>query len=175
MRMRACDRNPPVTASPCQPPFARGPVEKTGGSSEKSPLAKGGRATKWRGDSMRRKHNPKLTGRAKELRKNMTPEERKLWYDYLRTYPIRFLRQKIIDGYIVDFYCTSAKIAVELDGSQHNSAEGREYDAVRDKILNAWDIQVLRVPNRVIHDEFEAVCRQIDHTVKHRLEISDRK
>ena len=149
--------------------------KKLGSRLRKAPLAKGGRATKWRGDFMRRKHNPKLTGRAKELRKNMTPEERKLWYDYLRTYPIRFLRQKIIDGYIVDFYCASAKIAVELDGSQHHSAEGREYDAVRDKILNAWDIQVLRVPNRVIHDEFEAVCRQIDHTVKHRLEISDRK
>ena len=69
--------------------------------------------------NMDRKHNPALTSNARTLRKNMTKEERHLWYDFLRGYPIRFLRQKVIDRYIVDFYCHDARLVVELDGSQH--------------------------------------------------------
>ncbi len=65
---------------------------------------------------MKYKHNPDLTDSAKILRKGMTKEERRLWYDFLRSYPVRFLRQKIIDNYIVDFYCASAKLIIELDG-----------------------------------------------------------
>ncbi len=72
---------------------------------------------------MDRKHNPKLTKNAKALRKNMTKEERHLWYDFLRSYPVRFLRQKVIDNYIVDFYCHDAQLIIELDGSQHYSIE----------------------------------------------------
>ena len=68
---------------------------------------------------MRFKHVPRLTPRARELRKNMTPEERHLWYDFLRTYPVRFLRQKVVGEYILDFYCASVKLAVEVDGTQH--------------------------------------------------------
>ena len=66
-----------------------------------------------------RKHNTKLTTNARTLRKHMTKEERHLWYDFLRKYPVRFLRQKVIDNYIVDFYCHDARIIIELDGSQH--------------------------------------------------------
>ena len=68
---------------------------------------------------MDRKHNKKLLPFAKELRKHMTKEEKHLWYDFLRTYPLRFMRQKTIGRYIVDFYCAEAKIVIELDGSQH--------------------------------------------------------
>ena len=68
---------------------------------------------------MIRKHNPNLVGNAKALRRKMTAEERHLWYDFLRTYPIRFLRQKVLGSYIVDFYCAKARIIIELDGSQH--------------------------------------------------------
>ena len=84
----------------------------------------------------------------------MTPEERHLWYDFLKDYPVRFLRQKVIDGYIVDFYCASAKIAIELDGSQHYTQAGVEYDEERDKLLQAWGIEVIRFPNGAVRDQF---------------------
>ena len=73
---------------------------------------------------MQRKHNPKLSANARVLRKDMTPEERHLWYDFLRLYPVRFLRQKVIDAYIVDFYCSRARLVIELDGSQHYEEKG---------------------------------------------------
>lgn len=77
------------------------------------------------------KHNPKLTKNSKILRKNMTKEERHLWYDFLRDYPVRFLRQKVIDNYIVDFYCSKARLLIELDGSQHYESQ---IILVKDKI-----------------------------------------
>ena len=80
---------------------------------------------------MNGKHNKKLTPVAKKLRKNMKKEERRLWYDFLRGYPVRFLRQKVIGDYVVDFYCASAKLVVELDGSQHYEADGAAKDKVR--------------------------------------------
>ena len=124
---------------------------------------------------MRFKHVPTLTPRAKELRKNMTPEERHLWYDFLRFHPVRFLRQKVIDGYIIDFYCASARLAVELDGTQHNAPEYREYDAERERCLNGWGIEVIRFSNREIHSKFSNVCRKIDETVQERMKQTDWK
>ena len=91
--------------------------------------------SKRRRDIVDRKHNPALTQKAKTLRKNMTKEERRLWYDFLRTYPVRFLRQKVIDNYIVDFYCHEARIIIELDGSQHYEPKIAEYDAQRTAFL----------------------------------------
>ena len=79
-------------------------------------------------------HNSKLTSRAQELRKNMTKEERKLWYEYLRNYPYRFRRQVAFGNYILDFYCASAKLAVDLDGSQHYESAGQQYDRERLRI-----------------------------------------
>ena len=84
---------------------------------------------------MERKHNPKLTENAKELRRNMTKEEKHLWYDFLKTYPVRFLRQKVIDDYIADFYCHKARLIIELDGSQHYTAYGLLKDRIRTKNL----------------------------------------
>ena len=122
---------------------------------------------------MRHKHIPALTPRAKELRRDMTPEERRLWYCFLRNYPVRFLRQKIIDGYIVDFYCAAAKLVVELDGSQHHSQDGLEYDSVRDRLLQSWGIETIRYPNHKIREDFEEACAEIAQLVKSRINSRD--
>ena len=119
---------------------------------------------------MENKHNPKLVPVAKMLRKNMTKEERHLWYDFLRAYPVRFFRQKVIGKYIVDFYCAKAKLVVELDGSGHYSVQGREYDQERTYRLKAYGIRVIRIPNAEIYNNFRGVCDYIDHTVKELLD-----
>ena len=115
---------------------------------------------------MEDKYNPKLVPVAKMLRKNMTKEEKHLWYDFLRTYPIRFYRQKVIGKYVVDFYCAKAKVVVELDGSGHYSEQGLEYDEERTYHLKGYGIRVIRIPNAEIHNHFRGVCDYIDHTVK---------
>ena len=118
---------------------------------------------------MNYKHNPKLTPLAKNLRKNMTKEERKLWYEFLRDYPERFLRQKVIDDYIVDFYCHRAKLAVELDGSQHYEEKEKIYDEERTKHLSEFGIEVIRFSNSDVLNNFEGVCMRIDETVRFKV------
>ena len=103
---------------------------------------------------------------AKELRKNMTPWERKLWYEYLRFYPIRFQRQKSIGNYIADFYCAKAKLIIELDGGGHYTPEQAEKDDLRTKDLSSMDLTVLRICNTDIDRNFTGVCEHIDLTVK---------
>ena len=98
---------------------------------------------------------------AKNLRKNMTPWERKLWYEFLRDYPIKFQRQKSIGNYIVDFYCASAKLVIELDGSQHYEDEGLKRDSARDAFLQNAGYTVKRYANRDVRRNFEAVCQEI--------------
>ena len=115
------------------------------------------------------KHNKSLVSNARNLRKNMTKEERHLWYDFLRSYPGRFLRQKILGKYIVDFYCSEAKLIVELDGSQHYEDKGMEYDAERTAYLEQYGIRVLRIPNNAVMQNFSGVCEHIDHAVKQSL------
>ena len=102
------------------------------------------------------------------MRRNMTKEERHLWFDYLRGYKPRFKRQRIVGNYILDFYCEQAKLAVEADGSQHYGDEGRWYDAERDLYLLNQGIIVLRFSNRDIWERFEGVKIQIDEEVKKR-------
>ena len=102
------------------------------------------------------------------MRRNMTKEERHLWFDYLRGYKPRFKRQRIVGNYILDFYCEQAKLAVEADGSQHYEEEGRLYDAERDLYLLNQGIIVLRFSNRDIWERFEGVKIQIDEEVKKR-------
>ncbi len=118
---------------------------------------------------MERKHNPKLTENAKTLRKNMTKEERHLWYDFLRTYPVRFLRQKVIDTYIADFYCHSARLVIELDGSQHYEEKGLLKDKVRTEKIESRNLTVIRIPNNEINRNFSGVCEYIDLCVKKAL------
>lgn len=117
---------------------------------------------------MDRKHNVSLTSNARNLRKNMTREERHLWYDFLRSYPVRFLRQKVIDQYIVDFYCHDARLVIELDGSQHFESSGKRKDEVRDIQLQSRNLAVLRIPNNEVNQNFRGVCEYIDHIVQKR-------
>ncbi len=118
---------------------------------------------------MQYKHNTNPVSFAKELRKNMTKEERHLWYDFLRSYPIRFLRQKVIGKYIVDFYCAQAQIVVELDGSQHYTPEEKQKDEDRTNFLNTYGLTVLRIPNNEVNQNFRGVCEYIDAAVKQSL------
>ena len=113
---------------------------------------------------MDRKHNPALTQRARELRKNMTREEKQLWYQFLRTHPLRFLRQKVIDNYIVDFYCHEARLVIELDGSQHYEKGGLLRDQIRTECIEQRGLTVLRIPNNAVWENFEGVCAYIDET-----------
>ena len=115
------------------------------------------------------KHNSELVSNARELRKNMTPEERHLWYDFLRTYPIRFRRQKILGKYIADFYCADAKLVVELDGSGHYTPEAKQYDLERTAFLEGYGLLVVRLLNAEINKNFYGVCEYIDKIVKERM------
>ena len=108
----------------------------------------------------------KLIPRAKELRKNATRQENHLWYDFLRTYPVRFQRQKTIGGFIVDFYCHYAKLVIELDGSQHYTDDGKAYDAERTSILEKYGLSIMRFSNNDIDNKFQAVCNMIDQKIK---------
>ena len=119
---------------------------------------------------MERKHNSSLTANAKALRKNMTKEERRLWHMFLRTYPVRFLRQKVIDNYIVDFYCHAARLIVELDGSQHYQAMEMLRDQIRTERLEERSLLVVRIPNNAVNENFEGVCEYIDALVKQRVD-----
>ena len=103
---------------------------------------------------------------AKALRKNMTPWERKLWYEFLRNYPIRFQRQKAIGNYIVDFYCAKVGLVIETDGCGHYTAEQTEKDHIRTKNLENMKLTVIRICNLDIDRNFRGVCEHIDLTVK---------
>ena len=106
-------------------------------------------------------HNPKLTPNAKTLRKNMTKEERHLWYDFLRGLPVMVHRQKVIGPYIVDFYIVKAKLVIELDGSQHYEEAGLEADKIRDAYMQSLGLQVLRYANSDVNRNFRGVCQDI--------------
>ncbi|MBQ3503236.1 MAG: endonuclease domain-containing protein [Oscillospiraceae bacterium] len=114
-------------------------------------------------------HNGKLTARAQDLRRNMTKEERRLWYEYLHNYPCRFRRQVTVGNYILDFYCAAAKLAVELDGSQHYEPTEQWYDERRTAYLNSMGICVLRFSNLDVMNNLRGVCQQIDMTVSERV------
>jgi len=107
-------------------------------------------------------YNPMFVKRAKDLRKNMTPAEKKLWYGFLRTFRFRVLPQRPIDNYIVDFYCSSLKLVIEINGEHHCTEEGKQYDAERDMILKSYGLTVMRVKNSDIMDKFEDVCERIE-------------
>ena len=103
---------------------------------------------------------------ARNLRKNMTPWERKLWYQYLRQYPVRFQRQKAIGNYIVDFYCAKARLVVELDGGGHYNPQQAQKDADRTADLNNMKLQIVRICNLDIDQNFRGVCEYIDMIVQ---------
>ena len=118
---------------------------------------------------MQYKHNNQLVPFAKQLRRDMTREERHLWYDFLRFYPVRFSRQKVLGRYIVDFYSAQAKLVIELDGSQHYEPENIENDRERTAFLKGYGLTVIRIPNNEINRDFRGVCEYIDAIVKQSL------
>ena len=115
------------------------------------------------------KHNPQLTPFARELRKNMTKEERHLWYDFLKDYPVQFKRQYSIGPYYVDFYCYKAMLVVELDGAQHCEPAAMEYDRKRTMYLEQQGFLVLRLSNRDVTERFRSACEVIDTAVQTRM------
>ena len=118
---------------------------------------------------MERKHNAKIVPAAKMLRKNMTKEERHLWYDYLRTHPARFSRQKVLGRYIADFYSAQAKLVIELDGGGHYTEESKQHDDERTAFLEAYGLTVIRIPNNEVSSNFRGVCDYIDMMVEQSL------
>ena len=118
---------------------------------------------------MHLKHNKQLVPLAKQLRKEMTKEERHLWYDFLRSYPVRFSRQKVLGKYIADFYSAEAKLVIELDGSQHYEESNIEKDTERTAFLESYGLTVIRIPNNEVSRNFRGVCEYIDTAVKQSL------
>ena len=118
---------------------------------------------------MQSKHNKQLVPFAKQLRREMTKEERHLWYDFLRTYPVRFSRQKVLGNYIADFYSAEAKLVIELDGSQHYEDRNIEKDTERTTFLEGYGLTVIRIPNNEVSRNFRGVCEYIDAAVKQSL------
>jgi len=118
---------------------------------------------------MQPKYNKQLVPLAKQLRKEMTKEERHLWYDFLRSYPVRFSRQKVLGKYIADFYSAEAKLVIELDGSQHYEDSNIEKDAERTTFLEGYGLKIVRIPNNEVSRNFRGVCELIDIIVKQSL------
>jgi very-short-patch-repair endonuclease len=102
-----------------------------------------------------RPYNATLTSRARELRTSATKQENRLWYEFLRDFHPRFTRQRIVGSYILDFYCGTVKLAVELDGSGHFEPEAIEYDKIRTKFLESLGIRVIRFTNIEVNESFE--------------------
>ena len=118
-------------------------------------------------------YNKKLVSNARSLRKNMTPEEKHLWYDFLKRLPCNVRRQHNIGNYIVDFYIAEKKIVIEIDGVQHWTTEHRSADEVRDRDLLSWGIKVLRYSNDSLRNNFSGVTVDILKNLS--LEFSDLK
>ena len=116
-------------------------------------------------------HTPQRLQFRKELRKQMTKEERKLWFECLRDYPVRFRSQEIILDYIADFYCSRAKLIVELDGEQHADPVEKERDALRTRRIEQLGYKVIRIPNREIWRNFQGVKEYIYREMKKRLKM----
>ena len=107
-------------------------------------------------------YDKKLKSRADELRKNMTQQEWNLWYFYLRNHRLKWYRQRIIDRFIVDFYCHAAKLVIEIDGKQHYTEQGISYDTERTQVLQRYGLKVLRYTNQQLECNFQEVCWDIE-------------
>ena len=118
-------------------------------------------------------YNKKLVSQARNMRKNMTPEERHLWYDFLKRLPLTVKRQHNIEEFIVDFYIADKKIVIEIDGLQHTTLEHKEADKKRDEALTRWGITVLRYSNENIRHQFNFVVDDILKRIG--LDITDLK
>ena len=113
--------------------------------------------------------DPKMLPLARELRHNMTPQEKKLWFQFLRHYSVKIYKQRIIESFVADFYCSRAQLVIELDGSQHTTESGMQYDKERSSILAQYGLDVLRFSNYEVDCHFDAVCQKIDSVIQSRL------
>ena len=118
---------------------------------------------------MQKKYNADLIPNAKDLRKNMTKEERHLWYDFLKDYAIKVRRQHVLGKYIADFYCPDAKLVIELDGSQHYEKEGQAKDKERTDFISQFGIKVIHIANSEVNSNFKGVCEYIDREIQGRI------
>ena len=109
--------------------------------------------------------NEKLVALSRQLRKDMTKEERRLWYDFLRQHPAHFRRQKVLGNYIADFYSANAKLVIELDGSQHYEPDAAQKDSERTAFIETYGLRVIRIPNNEINNNFRGVCDYIDQVI----------
>ncbi|BAY32733.1 hypothetical protein NIES2107_46230 [Nostoc carneum NIES-2107] len=110
-------------------------------------------------------YNPKLIDRAKELRKNMTTAERKLWYEYFKNFKFRVLRQRPINNFIVDFYCPTLQLVIEIDGDSHFTDEAQDYDIERTRVLEGYGLKIIRFTNSQVLNQFDSVCEQIQDLI----------
>lgn len=115
------------------------------------------------------KKNNKLLSIARILRRQMTRQEKHLWYDFLRRYPVKVYKQRIIDNFIADFYCHKARLIIELDGTQHYTSKGKTHDELRTEVLEKYGLYVLRFSNREVDNNFEGVCMMIEKTIMGRI------
>ena len=115
-------------------------------------------------------YNPSVVEKAKLLRKQMTSAEKKLWFDFLQTFKPRFLRQRVIDNFIADFYCAKASLIVEADGHSHYTQSAQKYDRIRTEILNLYGLTVIRFTNNEVMNFFDGVKRKITEVVKERID-----
>jgi len=115
--------------------------------------------------SDKEKHQMLILG-ARKLRREMTRQERQLWYGFLQKHPSKFYRQRVIDDFIVDFYCAHAKLVIEVDGSQHYTADGKKYDIERSAVLEALGLRVIRFTNDEVNQNFVKVCEEIDRNIR---------
>ena len=122
---------------------------------------------------MSRDSSVQVTKLSRMLRRNMTKEERRLWYDFLKKLPMHVNRQKPLGDCIVDFYIAAVKIVIELDGSQHYTEEGRAKDAERDEFLSSTGNMILRYSNYDLNTNFDGVCLDIRRNIEARLGIDD--
>ena len=113
-------------------------------------------------------HDP-LLPRARELRRNMTPQERKLWYCFLKEYPVKIYKQKIIGPCIVDFYCHAAKLVIELDGPVHHGYEASAHDEERTALLASQGLKILHIENAEVDFRFQTACKTIHEEIQKRL------
>ena len=127
-------------------------------------------------DVMKQKEKPvknyKMLEPARKLRREMTPQERKLWYAFLKDYPVKIYKQRIIESYIVDFYCAKAGLVIELDGPIHKHEQNIQHDTNRDERLKSYGLEILRIPNAKIDSDFGQVCAYIDTILQCRSERS---
>ena len=151
-------------------------MPRSGKGEKPCPPLRGGTPRSGKGENtMSLRYNKDIIQNAKILRRNMTDQEKKLWFLFLRQYKVRFQRQKTIGNYIVDFYCHRARLIVEIDGSQHYEDDGAAYDQKRTQALEELSLKVIRFSNREVDREFRAVCETIDREVNLRLQDSPRR